>query len=82
MERLNSLEGSQGSQSRSAHRVNHLFFTMRKKETRRPVIKLLVLTGDTRLGTNKEHLYCMMCDAKALLIRKRTFLYVVEEKNL
>jgi len=41
-----------------------------------------VLTGDTRLGANKDHLHCMMGDTKALLIRRKTSLYVVEEKKL
>ena len=57
-------------------------FGQTSKETRRPLVKLLVLTGDTQLGANKEHLHCMIGDTKALLIQRRTSLYVVEEKKL
>ncbi|HEY9872681.1 MAG TPA: hypothetical protein V6D12_04565, partial [Candidatus Obscuribacterales bacterium] len=48
----------------------------------RPIVKLLVLTGETRLGQHPEHLYVTVGQEKILLLKKRISVYVMEEKQL
>ena len=74
------------------HRLNEQEFFLRKyqndllgsssKQRRRPIVKLLVLTGETRLGQHPEHLYVTIGEEKVLLLKKRISVYVMEEKQL
>lgn len=57
-------------------------FGKSSRDKRRPLVKLLVLTGQTRLGKHSEHLYAMMGNQKVLLLRKRASVYVLEEEQL
>lgn len=52
------------------------------REVRRPVVKVLVLTGQTRLGKHSEHLYAMIGSQRVVLLRKRASIYVLEESQL
>ena len=52
------------------------------KQRSRPIIKLLVLTGETRLGNNPEDLYVTMGTEKVLKISRRVTVYILEEKQL
>lgn len=52
------------------------------RDKNRPMIKLLVLTGDTKLGKHSEHLYETVGDQKTLLLKRRGSVYVMEEKQL
>ena len=57
-------------------------FGKSSRDKRRPLVKLLVLTGQTRLGKHSEHLYAMIGNQKILLLRKRASVYVLEEEQL
>lgn len=57
-------------------------FGKSSRDKRRPLVKLLVLTGQTRLGKHSEHLYAMIGNQKVLLLRKRASVYVLEEEQL
>ena len=73
-------------------RLNEQEFWLRKyqnqllgsssRQRHRPLVKLLVLTGETRLGQHPEHLYATIGQEKILLLRKRISVYVMEEKQL
>lgn len=74
------------------HRLNEQEFFLRKYQNHllgsssrqrcRPIVKLLVLTGETRLGQHPEHLYVTIGQEKVLLLKKRISVYVMEEKQL
>jgi len=74
------------------HRFNEQEFFLRKYQNHllgsssrqrcRPIVKLLVLTGETRLGQHPEHLYTTVGQEKVLLLKKRISVYVMEEKQL
>lgn len=57
-------------------------FGKSSRDKRRPLVKLLVLTGQTRLGKHSDHLYAMIGNQKVLLLRKRASVYVLEEEQL
>lgn len=57
-------------------------FGKSSRDKRRPLVKLLVLTGQTRLGKHSEHLYAMIGNQKILLLRKRASVYVLMEEQL
>lgn len=57
-------------------------FGFSARDKRRPCIKLLVLTGETKIGSNLEHLYVTMGDQRVLLLRRRASIYVMEEHQL
>ncbi len=57
-------------------------FGKSSRDKRRPLVKLLVLTGQTRLGKHSEHLYANIVNQKVLLLRKRASVYVLEEEQL
>ena len=57
-------------------------FGKSSRDKRRPLVKLLVLTGQTRLGKHPEHLYANIGNQKVLLLRKRASVYVLEEEQL
>lgn len=57
-------------------------FGKSSRDKRRPLVKLLVLTGQTRLGKHSEHLYANIGNQKVLLLRKRASVYVLEEEQL
>jgi hypothetical protein len=57
-------------------------FGLSAKDKRRPCIKLLVLTGETKIGSNLEHLYVTIGDQRVLLLRRRASIYVMEEHQL
>lgn len=52
------------------------------RDRNRPMVKLLVLTDDTKLGQHSDHLYETIGDQKVLLLKKRCSVYVMEEKQL
>lgn len=52
------------------------------RDVRRPLTKILVLTGETKLGNNAEHLYLDIGGAKVLSIQQKSITYVVEETEL
>ena len=52
------------------------------RDKNRPMVKLLVLTDNTKLGKHSENLYETIGDQKVLLLKKRCSVYVVEEEHL
>ncbi len=63
------------------NRQQELFGTSHRDKTR-SVVKLLVLTGQTRLGQHNDALYTNIGDQKVLLLQRRSTIYVLEEKQL
>ena len=65
-------------------RRNHEeLFGQSSRDKRRPCIKLLVMTGETKLNASQpEHLYVTIGDQRVLLLRKRSSIYVLEEAQL
>lgn len=63
------------------HHVEALFGKS-AREKRKPLIKLLVITGETRLGTHPEHLYATIGNQKFLVLRKQGTVYILEETQL
>ena len=63
------------------NRQPELFGTSHRDKTR-SVVKLLVLTGQTKLGQHNESLYANIGDQKVLLLQRRSTIYVLEEKQL
>ena len=57
-------------------------FGKSSRDKRRPLVKLLVLTGQTRLRQHSDDLYAMIGNQKVLLLRKRASVYVLEEEQL
>lgn len=57
-------------------------FGQSSRDRNRPAVKLLVLTGQTRLGQHPEHLYAMIGDQKVLSVRNRVSLFIMEESQL
>ena len=52
------------------------------RDKRRSVVKLLVLTGQTKLGQHDDSLYTNIGDQRVLLLERRSTIYVLEEKQL
>ncbi len=63
------------------NRQQELFGTS-YKDRKRSVVKLLVLTGQTKLGQHNESLYTDIGDQRVLLLQRRSSIYVLEEKQL
>ncbi len=63
------------------NRQQELFGTSHR-DRRRSVVKLLVLTGQTKLGQHNEELYTDIGDQRILLLQRRSSIYVLEEKQL
>lgn len=57
-------------------------FGQSSRDKNRPAVKLLVLTGETKLGQHSEHLYAMIGDQKVLSVRNRVSLFILEESQL
>jgi hypothetical protein len=63
------------------NRQQELFGTSHRDKNR-SVVKLLVLTGQTKLGQHNDSLYANVGDQRVLLLRRRSTIYVLEEKQL
>lgn len=57
-------------------------FGSSSKEKRRPLIKTLVLTGQTRLGEHPPEFYVNMGQERVLLLQKKVSIYIMEERQL
>jgi len=57
-------------------------FGQSSRDKNRPAVKLLVLTGKTKLGKHAEHLYAKIGEQKVLSVRNRVSLFVMEEEQL
>jgi hypothetical protein len=57
-------------------------FGQASRDKNRPAVKLLVLTGKTKIGKHSEHLYAMIGDQKVLCVRSRVSLFIMEESQL
>jgi hypothetical protein len=57
-------------------------FGQSSKDKNRSVVKLLVLTGETRLGSHPEEMYVSVGDQRVLFIQKRVSVYLMEENQL
>jgi hypothetical protein len=63
------------------NRQEELFGTS-SRDKNRPVIKLLVVTGETKIGQHSDHLYTEMGDQRVLLLQRRSSIYVSQEDQL
>lgn len=57
-------------------------FGQSSRDKNRPAVKLLVLTGKTRLGQHSEHLYAMIGEQRVLNVRNKVSLFIMEEHQL
>lgn len=57
-------------------------FGSTSKQRRQPVVKVLVLKGQTKLGQHPKKLYTTVGDVRVLLIKKKASIYVMEEDQL
>lgn len=58
------------------------FFGTSSRDKNRPAIKLLVTTGETKVGQHADHLYREVGDQRVLLLQRRSSVYVLEESQL
>ncbi|NJL20122.1 MAG: hypothetical protein HC895_03660 [Leptolyngbyaceae cyanobacterium SM1_3_5] len=63
------------------NRQEELFGTSRN-DRNRPIVKLLVLTGQTTLGKHSDNLYTQVGDQRVLLLRRQSSVYIMEENQL
>ncbi|MBD2402029.1 hypothetical protein [Leptolyngbya sp. FACHB-239] len=63
------------------NRQAELFGTS-SRDRNRSAVKLLVLTGQTRIGQHSDSLYTTVGDQRVLLLRRRSSIYVLEESQL
>jgi hypothetical protein len=63
------------------NRQEELFGTS-SRDKNRPVIKLLVVTGETKIGQHSDHLYTEIGDQRVLLLQRRSSIYVLKEGQL
>jgi hypothetical protein len=63
------------------NRQEELFGTSRN-ERNRPIVKLLVITGETKIGQHSDSLYTQVGDQRVLLLKRRSSIYVLEESQL
>lgn len=63
------------------NRQEELFGTSHN-DRNRPIVKLLVITGETKIGQHSNTLYTEVGDQRVLLIRRRSSIYVLEESQL
>lgn len=59
-----------------------VLFGQSSKDKNRPVVKVLVLTGETKLGKHPEHLYTQVGDQKVVVVKKRVTVQIMEESQL
>lgn len=59
-----------------------VLFGQSSKDKNRVVAKVLVLTGETKLGQHAEHLYTQIGDQKVLVVKKRVSVQIMEESQL
>jgi hypothetical protein len=59
-----------------------VLFGQSSKDKNRVVAKVLVLTGETKLGKHPEHLYTTIGDQKVVVIKKRVSVQIMEESQL
>ena len=59
-----------------------VLFGQSSKDKNRAVVKVLVLTGETKLGQHAEHLYTQIGDQKVLVVKKRVSVQIMEESQL
>lgn len=52
------------------------------RDRNRPMIKLLVLTGNTKVGQHSPHLYTSIGNQQFLRVKKRSTVFVMEEDQL
>lgn len=60
---------------------SELFGTSRN-DRNRPLVKVLCLTGETKIGTHGDHLYTQVGDQRVLLIERKSSIFVLEEHQL
>lgn len=63
------------------NRQEELFGTS-SRDKNRAVVKLLVLTGQTKTGQHSDSLYTEVGDQRVLLLRRRSSVYVLHEEQL
>lgn len=63
------------------NRQQELFGTS-SRDKNRSAVKLLVLTGETKVGQHSDSLYTQVGDQRILLIRRRASIYVMRESQL
>ena len=63
------------------NRQEELFGTS-SRDRNRSAVKLLVVTGQTRIGQHSDSLYTEVGDQRVLLLRRRSSIYVLEESQL
>lgn len=59
-----------------------VLFGQSSKDKNRVVVKVLVLTGETKLGKHPEHLYTTIGDQKVVVVKKRVSVQIMEESQL
>ncbi|HEY9645076.1 MAG TPA: hypothetical protein V6C88_01835 [Chroococcidiopsis sp.] len=59
-----------------------MLFGQSSRDKNRPAVKLLVLTGKTKLGNHSDHLYTTVGDQTVLSVRNRVSLFIMEEHQL
>ena len=59
-----------------------VLFGQSSKDKNRVVSKVLVLTGETKLGKHPEHLYTTIGDQKVVVVKKRVSVQIMEESQL
>jgi hypothetical protein len=59
-----------------------VLFGQSSKDKNRAVVKILVLTGKTKLGQHPEQMYATIGEQKVLLVQKRVAVYLMEESQL
>ena len=52
------------------------------RDRNRSIVKLLVITGQTKIGQHADSLYVTIGDQKVLLLRRRSSIYVLQEEQL
>ncbi len=57
-------------------------FGTSSRDKNRSAVKILVLTGDTKIGTHADHLYTEVGSLRVLTVKNRVSLFVVEEDQL
>jgi len=57
-------------------------FGTSSRDKYRAVVKLLVITGETRIGQHSDSLYTQIGEQRALLLSRRSSMYVLEESQL
>ncbi|MEP0914206.1 hypothetical protein NDI45_25185 [Leptolyngbya sp. GB1-A1] len=63
------------------NRQEELFGTSRN-DRNRPIVKLLVITGETQIGQHPDHLYTEIGDQRVLLLQRRSTVFVLREEQL